>query len=106
MPYDLLDAIEGAAIGDKRTPLEVFVDMQARFPSLPVADLHGYVERFFRLWSRNQWKRERYAPSFHLDDKNLDPKTWCRFPILSGGFEKELALLGAHVERQRARAGS
>ena len=44
-----------------------------------------WVERFFRLWSRNQWKRERYAPSFHLDDENLDPKTWCRFPILSGG---------------------
>ena len=50
-----------------------------------------WVERFFKLWSRNQWKRERYAPSFHLDDHNLDPRTWCRFPILSGGFEKELA---------------
>ena len=51
------------------------------------------VKRFFRLWSRNQWKRERYAPSFHLDDKNLDPKTWCRFPILSSGFEEELEQL-------------
>jgi NAD+ synthase (glutamine-hydrolysing) len=26
-----------------------------------------------------------------LDDENLDPKTWCRFPILSGGFARELA---------------
>ena len=52
--------------------------------------LGHWVERFFRLWTRNQWKRERYAPSFHLDDENLDPKTWCRFPILSGGFEREL----------------
>lgn len=26
-----------------------------------------------------------------LDDENLDPKTWCRFPILSGGFRRELA---------------
>ena len=33
-----------------------------------------WVERFFRLWCRNQWKRERYAPSFHLDDENLDPE--------------------------------
>ena len=33
------------------------------------------------------------APSFHVDDKNLDPKTWCRFPILSGGFQYELAQL-------------
>jgi NAD+ synthase (glutamine-hydrolysing) len=30
------------------------------------------IDRFFRLWSRNQWKRERYAPSFHVDDRNLD----------------------------------
>ena len=50
------------------------------------------------LWSRNQWKRERYAPSFHLDDENLDPKTWCRFPILSGGFEKELGELQTRLE--------
>ena len=49
-----------------------------------------YIKKFFRLWSRNQWKRERLAPSFHLDDFNVDPKTWCRFPILSGGFEEEL----------------
>ena len=33
------------------------------------------------------------APSFHLDDENLDPKTWCRFPILSGGFQRELGEL-------------
>ena len=56
-----------------------------------VQQIGAWVERFFRLWCRNQWKRERYAPSFHLDDENLDPKTWCRFPILNSGFEKELA---------------
>ena len=31
-----------------------------------------------------------YAPSFHVDDESLDPKTWCRFPILSGGFRREI----------------
>ena len=51
------------------------------------------IKRFFQLWSRNQWKRERVAPSFHVDDENLDPKTWCRFPILSGAFRRELAAL-------------
>jgi len=50
----------------------------------------SHIRRFFQLWCRNQWKRERYAPSFHVDDKNLDPRTWCRFPILSGGFQREL----------------
>jgi NAD+ synthase (glutamine-hydrolysing) len=90
MPYPLLDAIERAAIRDKRSPVEVFVLMKDRFPEYPREPLAAWVERFFILWSRNQWKRERYAPSFHVDDENLDPKTWCRFPILSGGFAREL----------------
>ncbi len=93
MPYDLLDAIERAAIRDKRGPLEVYELMNALFPRYSQAQLVVWLERFFRLFARNQWKRERYAPSFHVDDENLDPKTWCRFPILSGGFERELAEL-------------
>ena len=97
MPYDLLDAIERAAIRDKRSPLDVFLLMRARFERYEPQQLANWVERFFRLWSRNQWKRERYAPSFHVDDANLDPKTWCRFPILSGNFERELSELQAFL---------
>ena len=97
MPYELLDAIERAAIRDKRSPVEVFELMRLNFPSLPMDRLGTWVERFFRLWAANQWKRERYAPSFHLDDENLDPKTWCRFPILSGGFARELVELRKRV---------
>ena len=95
MPYEVLDAIERAAIRDKRSPVEVFQLLRGEYPQYDVKQLGIWIERFFLLWSRNQWKRERYAPSFHLDDENLDPKTWCRFPILSGGFETELAELKA-----------
>ena len=102
MPYDLLDAIERAAIRDKKVPLEVYRTMRGLFPDLDRSRLGGWVERFFRLWCRNQWKRERYAPSFHVDDENLDPKTWCRFPILSGGFEHEIQELRAHLQRELA----
>ncbi|MDP5169796.1 MAG: NAD(+) synthase [Bacteroidia bacterium] len=87
MPYGVLDDIEKAAIRDYKSPLEVFITLRGSYPD---EVLKGYIRRFFRLWSRNQWKRERYAPSFHLDDANLDPKTWCRFPILNGGFEEQL----------------
>jgi NAD+ synthase (glutamine-hydrolysing) len=90
MPYDLLDAVERAAIRDKRMPLEVYELIRARHPQYTPKELVAWIERFFVLWSRNQWKRERYAPSFHLDDENLDPKTWCRFPVLSGGYAREL----------------
>ena len=101
MPYDVLDAIERAAIRDKNSPVEVFELMCGQFADYPPSQLSVWVERFFKLWCRNQWKRERYAPSFHLDDENLDPKTWCRFPILSGGFEEELAELQTELERRK-----
>lgn len=97
MPYDLLDTIEGAAIRDKKSPVACYELLRVVYPRYSREQLHQWTARFFRLWCRNQWKRERYAPSFHLDDKNLDPKTWCRFPILSGGFEYELGVLAAHV---------
>lgn len=100
MPYELLDAIERAAIRDKRSPKEVYRLMRADFPGHSPEQLLVWLERFFRLWSRNQWKRERYAPSFHVDDANLDPKTWCRFPILSGGYERELAELRAWIHHE------
>ncbi|GAB5441544.1 MAG: NAD(+) synthase [Fuerstiella sp.] len=91
MPYPLLDEIEGYAIGEKMAPAEVLEELVRRHEGIDRSQLIEWVRRFFRLWSRNQWKRERYAPSFHVDDKNLDPRTWCRFPILSGGFSRELA---------------
>lgn len=93
MPYPILDAIERAFIRDKRSPAETLRVMKSKFSQYEPDTLRIWVDRFFRLWCRNQWKRERYAPSFHVDDENLDPKTWFRFPILSGGYRRELAEL-------------
>ena len=99
MPYDVLDAIERFAIRDRQSPVECWRRACGEFPRHDARQLATWTERFFTLWSRNQWKRERYAPSFQLDDENLDPKTWCRFPILSGGFARELAELRAAAGR-------
>lgn len=90
MPYPLLDAIERSAIRDKAMPADILKPMSLQFPDYSHDQLKAWITKFFRLWSRNQWKRERYAPAFHVDDENLDPKTWCRFPILSGGYAREL----------------
>lgn len=97
MPYDFLEAVEDAAIRDKHTPVEVLLTLLPRYPQYTPLELANWIERFFRLWCRNQWKRERIAPSFHLDDRNVDPRSWCRFPIVSGGFERELAELRSYV---------
>ena len=96
MPYPLLDKIEKMAIRDKRKPLDCYLILLQLNSEYSDQQLKSWVKKFFQLWSRNQWKRERYAPSFHLDDLSLDPKTWCRFPILSAGFATELEELEQH----------
>ena len=95
MPYEILDRIERLAIRDHKSPLDVYLSLKADELG-ETKQLKSWTTKFFRLWSRNQWKRERYAPAFHLDDESLDPKTWCRFPILSSGFEEELRQLDAY----------
>lgn len=88
MPYNLLVKIEKLAIRDRLSPVEVYQQLAKEHEK---REAISSIQKFFRLWSRNQWKRERIAPSFHLDEINVDPRSWCRFPILSGSFEQELA---------------
>jgi len=91
MPYAVLARIEQHGIYERNPPAEIFRKMKADFPDH--AQLKAHIKKFFKLWSINQWKRERFAPAFHLDDMNVDPRTWCRFPILSSGFAEELEAL-------------
>lgn len=92
MPYKVMVAIERLAIGQHRSPLEVFRALKSQELEEDTL-LKQHIVKFYTLWSRNQWKRERIAPAFHLDDFNVDPRTWCRFPILSGSFKEELQKL-------------
>ncbi len=95
MPYEVLDVIERLAIGERLPAPLVQKRVEEQFQEYRPSDLLFWVQRFYRLFAINQWKRERYAPCFHVDDANLDPKTWCRFPILSGGFLQEMRELSA-----------
>lgn len=103
MPYPVLNTIEQLAIRDKKSPLECFRIMENTHSNVSREDLFNWIKRFFTLWSRNQWKRERYALGFHLDSYNLDPKSWCRFPVLNGSFEVELEELQAYYEGKTAK---
>jgi NAD+ synthase (glutamine-hydrolysing) len=87
MPYTVLVAIEKLAIQERKPPLEVYQLLSSGMDDVQLKD---HIKKFFRLWAANQWKRERLAPSFHLDEINVDPRSWCRFPILSGNFKDEL----------------
>ena len=91
MPYPILNSIERMAFYDRLSPKECLQKIKLEYGHLFSDEkLLAFCQRYFRLWARNQWKRERYAPGFHVDDYSLDPKSWLRFPILSGGLEKDL----------------
>ncbi|WP_370089605.1 NAD(+) synthase [Ekhidna sp.] len=90
MPYEVLMKIEREAILNGKSPKQVYEALKSDYdPEI----LKEWIKKFYRLWTRNQWKRERYAPSFHFDDFNIDPRSWYRFPILSGGYQEELEKL-------------
>ncbi|HEV8513576.1 MAG TPA: NAD(+) synthase [Cyclobacteriaceae bacterium] len=91
MPYSVLVVIEKLGIRDRKSPAQVYKEMAIQYPDHATLKIH--IKKFFRMWTANQWKRERLAPSFHFDDLNVDPRSWCRFPILSGNFDEELAAL-------------
>lgn len=95
MPYWLLHLIEGYVVKNRYVPVEVYKAIK-RDVDYDNNRLIDDITKFFTLFSRNQWKRERYALSFHMDDHNLDPRTWCRTPILTGGYVEELAELQKH----------
>lgn len=86
MPYPILNEIEALVVQEKLAPVEVFTRLIEGKPGKEYSreELKDWVERFFRLWQRNQWKRHRYAAGFHLDERNLAPDSWCRHPLLSG----------------------
>lgn len=93
MPYRIIVEIEKLAIRDRLSPVQVYEKLIPQNLE-PAGLLKEHIIKFFSMWARNQWKRERIAPAFHLDDFNIDPRTWCRFPILSAGFEEEIRELG------------
>lgn len=85
MPYAVLNVIEGQLRRLHRFNEDNILQvLEAQFPEFAKEQLQSWIARFFALWKQNQWKRERFAPSFQLDDYGLDPKGDARYPIFWG----------------------
>ncbi|MCL2305293.1 MAG: NAD(+) synthase [Planctomycetaceae bacterium] len=69
MPYPILNRLEQLIVRDKRSPEDAVKRLLEESPELSENDVQLWTERFCRLWTRNQWKRKRYAMSFHVDDE-------------------------------------
>ena len=93
-PYEICTFIEERFMRRGQTPADILPGLLQEFSAEhSKEDLYLWLRKFFVLFGRNQWKRERLAPCFHVDHMNLDPRTWCRWPILNGGFSRELSHL-------------
>ncbi|GBF49586.1 putative glutamine-dependent NAD(+) synthetase [Leptospira ryugenii] len=84
MPYPLLQSIEESFVGLGLSSQDCLKRISDLYPNFEREYLKKQIERFQKLFQSSQWKRERLAPSFHLDRYGLDPKTSYRYPILSG----------------------
>ncbi|EQA62816.1 NAD(+) synthase [Leptospira alexanderi] len=85
MPYPLLQKIE-ELFTVRGADFSEIVQLLSKDPEIQKSasgELEESVRKYITLFHRNQWKRERLPPSFHLDDYGLDPKSSFRFPILS-----------------------
>ncbi len=92
MPYKILSRIERLAIKERKSPQMVLHYLRKEKISNDKS-LKKYIRAFYTLLSKNQWKRERFAPSFHFDDYSLEASSWFRFPILSKNYKEELKKL-------------
>ncbi|MGH7442840.1 MAG: NAD(+) synthase [bacterium] len=90
MPYAVLDYLERAAVARHQAPRQALEGLRTAFPVEPLDRLKTWTRTFYRLWSLSQWKRERLAVSIHVDDHNVDPRSWCRWPVLNAGFQDDV----------------
>jgi NAD+ synthase (glutamine-hydrolysing) len=87
-PFVVRDFIEQAFLTYRRTPDEVRLLVIQQFgKNYGPEQLLAWTAKYFQNFSASQWKRERLAPSLFVAPPNLDPRSWCRWPILSGGLE-------------------
>ncbi|MEE3876454.1 NAD(+) synthase [Vibrio sp. YYF0003] len=93
MPYDVLDRMVFLTLEAGMSPRDIFDAMTEEFERADKQTMATYIVKFFKLLFRNQWKRDRQAPGFHIELNSLDPKTYRRFPLLSSGYQEELAFI-------------
>ena len=87
MPYPVLAFFEQQLLFKREKTSIVLAEALTLFQSQYQAEeLSLWLEKFKTLWRVSQWKRDRFAPSFHLDEFSVDSRTWFRFPILSKGL--------------------
>ncbi len=99
MPYPVLDDILFLFAADRRTPVDVWRLLCARYEDRDPEDLRGWVGQFVRLFARNQWKRDQSPVGLKMLELDLDPTTGFRFPVLQSLEDDLDRLASARLEK-------
>ena len=100
MPYVVCDFIMDCYLARQMWPKSILVELMLNGfdKDHDMRQLAAYVERWFRLFCRNPWKRYGTRAGFHIEQVSLDPKTFHRFPLLNNGFSEQLQQMWDYVE--------
>lgn len=88
MPYVLLDYIRHLFQVKHLSPLEILKNLEdhEEFSKLGFETLKNDVLKYFRLHTRSQWKRQRSAQAFRVEE-DFSSLDWWRFPLLTDGLK-------------------
>jgi len=101
MPFPILDEIEDWHQISRLPPKEILQRVhQSRKDRYSLSQMASMVDRYISLFVRSEWKRTKNAVGFHIERNSLDPKTYSRFPLLSGALKDELRSMWDYVAEQ------
>ena len=72
MPFPILDGCFYLFAGEKLLPDEVKAALAVMFPEVPVEQLHGYVDKFVRLFLQSIYKWVQSPLSLHIGNLDLE----------------------------------
>ncbi|MBM3809400.1 MAG: NAD(+) synthase [Acidimicrobiia bacterium] len=82
MPFPVLDACLHLYAGEKMSPDEVGVALQATFPDYPAAQLAEWARRFTTLFSQSIYKWVQSPLSLHVGSLDLDRERALQMPVV------------------------
>ena len=82
MPFPVLDACLHLYAGEKMSPDEIGIALQALFPSYPAETLTGWAQRFTRLFSQSIYKWVQSPLSLHVGSLDLDRERALQMPVV------------------------
>ena len=94
MPYDVLDDLLYLFAHKRMSLADCWRVLCHRHTANDQEQLRDWTDRFGKLFSSSQWKREQLPVALRVLDLDLDPKTGFRFPVTQS-MDDELAELAS-----------